>query len=194
VRISVEAAKMARGFILGVVAALVGLLLCAYLAIEAGAMPANADAKPSKLERWMASTSLHATMAREAPRGPNPVALNEANLEAGIRIYAVDCVVCHGAADGAPTNIARGLYQHPPQLAKDGVEDDPEGITYWKVYHGIRLTGMPSFGHALKEEQVWQVTLFLKHMDSLPPQAERLWRSVSTTASASSRGSAPAKP
>lgn len=176
---------MARGFILGVVAALVGLLLCAYVAIKAGAVPANADGKPSRLERWIASTSLHATTAREAPRGPNPVPLNDANLAAGIRIYGANCAVCHGGADGQPTDIAAGLYQRPPQLAKDGVEDDPEGITYWKVYHGIRLTGMPSFGHSLKEEQIWQVALFLKHMDSLPPPAQRLWQAVSPTGSAS---------
>jgi thiosulfate dehydrogenase len=175
---------MARGFVLGVVAAVVGLLLCVYLALKAGAIPANADARPSKLERWIASTSLHAAMEREAPRGPNPVALNVANLAAGIRVYAANCAVCHGGADARPTNIAHGLYQHPPQLAKDGVEDDPEGITYWKVYHGIRLTGMPSFGHSLKEEQIWQVTLFLKHMDSLPRQADRLWKAVSVTESA----------
>jgi thiosulfate dehydrogenase len=169
---------MARGFILGAVAAVVAILLCFYLAVKAGAIPANADARPSKLERWVASTSLHATMSREAPRGPNPVTLNEANLAAGIRVYAENCAVCHGAADAKPSTIARGLYQHPPQLANDGVEDDPEGITYWKVYHGIRLTGMPSFGHSLTDQQIWQVTTFLKHMDSLPSEAERLWKAV----------------
>jgi thiosulfate dehydrogenase len=180
---------MARGFVLGVVAAVVGLLLCAYLALKAGTIPANADARPSKLERWIASTSLRATLAREAPRGASPVVLSDANLVAGIRIYAANCAVCHGGADAKPTNIAHGLYQHPPQLAKDGVEDDPEGITYWKVYHGIRFTGMPSFGHSLKEERIWQVTLFLKHMDSLPPQPERLWKAVSATGSAAAQRS-----
>ena len=55
---------MARGFILGVVATFVALTLFAYFGIVAGVMPANADAKPSKLERWMASRSLHATLAR----------------------------------------------------------------------------------------------------------------------------------
>ena len=88
--------------------------------------------------------------------------------------------MCHGAAGGSPSNIARGLYQHAPQLAKDGVEDDPEGVTYWKVTHGIRFTGMPSFGATLDEEQRWQVVLFLKHMDGLPPTPERIWKAVKT--------------
>jgi thiosulfate dehydrogenase len=169
---------MARGFVLGVVATFVALALFAYLGIVAGVIPANADAKPSKLERWMASRSLHAALAREAPTTPNPVPLNDENLIAGIKLYAANCAICHGAADAQPSHIARGLYQKPPQLAKDGVEDDPEGVTFWKINHGIRLTGMPSFGQSLNDTQMWQLALFLKHMDSLPPQPERAWKSV----------------
>jgi thiosulfate dehydrogenase len=176
---------MARGVVLGVVATLVVLALGVYISVEAGLVPANADAKPSKIERWLARTSLHATMVRDAPRGPNPVALTQANLVAGIRLYAANCAVCHGGPDATPSNVARGLYQRPPQLAKDGVEDDPEGITYWKVDHGIRLTGMPSFGKALDDRQLWQITLFLKHMDALPEAPERIWKSVKSEAARS---------
>jgi thiosulfate dehydrogenase len=169
---------MVRGIIIGVVGTIVVLIAGGYVAIKTGAMPANADAKPSHFEYWMARASLHAAIAREAPRTPNPVALTDANLVAGIKLYAANCAVCHGGASGEPTNIARGLYQHPPQLAKDGVEDDPDGVTYWKIAHGIRLTGMPSFGKALTDNQVWQLTLFLKHMDALPPAPQRLWTTV----------------
>lgn len=172
---------MARGAILGVVATLVAIALAAYLGVRAGAMPANADGKPSKIERWAASTSLHATLARDAPRQPNPVAVTDANLIAGIKLYATNCAVCHGGADANPSNIARGLYQRPPQFAKDGVEDDPEGVTFWKVDHGIRFTGMPAFGKALDDRQVWEVTLFLKHMDSLPRAVQPVWKRVTAS-------------
>lgn len=177
---------MARGIVLGAVATLVVIALAVYLGIKAGMMPANADAKPSKLERWAARTSLHATLARDAPKVTNPVALTDANLVAGIKLYAANCAVCHGAADGMPSKIARGQYQKPPQLAKDGVEDDPEGVTYWKVAHGIRFTGMPSFGKTLDERQLWQVTLFLKHMDSLPSVPKHAWQAVKSAGGSSS--------
>jgi len=166
---------------LGAVAALVIVALGIYLAVEAGLVPANADARPSRLERWLARTSLHATLAREAPRAGNPVTLTDANLIAGIRLYAQNCAVCHGDAGGNPSKIARGLYQRPPQLAKDGVEDDPEGVTYWKIDHGIRFTAMPAFGKTLRGEQIWQLALFLKHMDALPPAPERAWKSLEAT-------------
>jgi mono/diheme cytochrome c family protein len=46
------------------------------------------------------------------------------------------------------------------------------------VRHGIRLTGMPSFHETLSDRQIWEVALFLKHMDKLPPKVERDWKLV----------------
>ncbi len=74
---------MTRGVVLGAIATLVALGLVLYIGVEAGLMPANADAKPSKLERWAARTSLHATLAREASTAPPPVVVSDANLVAG---------------------------------------------------------------------------------------------------------------
>src|SRR5579863_4813460 len=52
----------------------------------------------------------------------------------------------------------------------DGVEDDPQGWTFWKIKHGIRWTGMPSWGHELNDQEIWTLALFLKHMDKLSPR------------------------
>jgi mono/diheme cytochrome c family protein len=169
---------MARGIVIGILATLVVIVVLGYAAVELGFMPANADGKASKIERWAARTSLRATIARQAPRTPNPVALTDENLISGIKLYAANCAICHGASDANRSNIAAGLYQSPPQLAKDGVEDDPEGETFWKIDHGIRFTGMPAFGHTLNDTQIWQLALFLKHMDSLPPGPDRAWKAV----------------
>ena len=153
-----------------------------YVFLSVGAMPANADAKPYPLERWAAKRSLHATIAREAPKGDNPVKKTDADLIAGIKLYAENCAVCHGAEDGKASNTAKGLYQRPPQLAEHGVEDDDAGETYWKIFHGIRLTGMPSYHYALSQHQIWQLTLFLQYMDQLPPKAEKVWKAVPSQA------------
>lgn len=151
-------------------------VLVAYFAIRGGVVPANADAKPSKIETWIAKTSLRATIGRQAPKGNNPLPPTDANLLAGMKLYVANCAVCHGVADGKATNIAHGLYQRPPQLASDGVEDDPAGVTYWKVYHGIRLTGMPSFASTLSQREIWQVTAFLQTMDHLPRGLQGPWK------------------
>ncbi|MFI5362505.1 MAG: c-type cytochrome [Elusimicrobiota bacterium] len=175
---------MIKGIAVGAAATLVAGLLGAYAFVSLGLMPANADAKPPTWERWAAHKSLNAAISREATKTPNPVALNDENLTAGVKLYAANCAVCHGAADSAASNIAKGLYQHAPQLAKHPVTDDEEGETYWKIFHGIRMTGMPSYRSTLSETQMWQITLFLKHMDALTPDAEKAWKSVPSQAAA----------
>lgn len=171
---------MLKGIILGAALALVVELAAAYALLRSDLIPANADAKPSRLEYWMAKTSLRATLRRDAPKGPNPVPLTGQNLLEGVRLFAQNCAVCHGSANGAasPSPIAKGLYQKPPQLATDGVEDDPQGYSFWKIEHGIRLTGMPSFRDTLSDRQIWTLALFLKHMDKLPPAVEQVWLHV----------------
>ncbi|MGE5319213.1 MAG: c-type cytochrome [Hyphomicrobiaceae bacterium] len=171
---------MLKGIVLGVALTLAVAVVGAYLLVRSGLIPANADATPGRLETWMAGTSLDATLSREAPKGKNPVALTERNLLAGVHLFAQNCAVCHGSAkgDAAASPIAKGLYQKPPQLATEGVEDDPEGDSFWKIKHGIRLTGMPSFGHTLSDREIWTLALFLKHMDQLPPAVQQTWEQV----------------
>lgn len=168
------------GFIAGVLAIIALAVLGGYLALQSGLIPANADAKPGGFELWAAGTSLHATLRRDAPKGPDPIPPTDANLTQGVELYGRNCAICHGTAagDASASPIAKGEYPRPPQLATDGVEDDPEGVTFWKVKHGIRLTGMPAWGTTLSDNQIWTVALFLKHMDKLPPGAQAAWSKV----------------
>lgn len=167
-----------RGFITAIVALAVIGLIGGYIILKNGLIPANADATPSSLEQWVAQTSLDATISREAPKKPNPVKLTDGNLIEGIRLYTKNCAICHGTArgDASETPIAKGQYIIPPQLATDGVEDDPMGFTFWKVKHGMRWTAMPAWTGTLTDRQIWTLALFLKHMDKLPPAAQQVWQ------------------
>ena len=169
-----------RGFLLGVAATIIVAAVCGYIVLRSGLVPANADAEPGWLEIWAANTSLDATLDREASKGPNPVALTDDNLVAGIELYGQRCAICHGTAkgDASASPLAKGLYPRPAQLATDGVEDDPEGFSFWKIKHGIRWTGMPSWESTLTDEQIWTLALFLKHMDKLPSAADQAWQKV----------------
>ena len=172
--------SMMRGIVVGAVGAALLGLCGGYVLLRSGLIPANADAKPGGLELWVAGASLSATVSRQAPKGPNPVALTDAHLVEGVKLFAEHCAICHGASGGnaSASPVAKGLYPSPPQLATDGVEDDPEGASYWKIKHGIRLTGMPSWAKTLTDEQIWTLALFLKHMDHLPPTAQTAWMQV----------------
>ena len=169
-----------RGFIFGILFTIVVIVVGSYIVLRNGVIPANADSKPGWFETWVAGTSLDANLDHEAPKRANPVPLTDANLIAGIELYRDHCAICHGTAKGeaSASPIAKGEYPAPPQFATDGVEDDPEGFSYWKIKHGIRWTGMPSWASTLTDQQIWTLALFLKHMDKLPPAPEQAWQAV----------------
>lgn len=171
---------MLKGFIFGAIATIAVALIGGYVVVREGLVPANADATPSSLETWVAGTSLRATLDHEAPKGSNPIAMTDENLVAAVDLFGQHCAICHGTARGnaSASPVAKGLYPQPPQLATDGVEDDPEGMSFWKIKHGIRWTGMPSWKDALSDQQIWTLALFLNHMDKLPPAAQRAWEQV----------------
>jgi thiosulfate dehydrogenase len=65
------------------------------------------------------------------------------------------------------------MFPKPPELLHGkGVTDDSAGETYWKVVHGIRLTGMPGFKSGLSDTQAWQVSILLANADHLPDSAK----------------------
>jgi thiosulfate dehydrogenase len=171
---------MVKGVFLGIFLTLAVALAGAYTLVRSGSIPANADAEPGPLEIWIAGTSLDATLRRDASKDANPVAATDANLVEGVRLFSQNCAICHGSAKGAasPSPLAKGLLPKPPQMATDGVEDDPEAHSFWKIKHGIRLTGMPSFGYSLSDREIWTLALFLKHMDKLPPVVQQAWQQV----------------
>jgi mono/diheme cytochrome c family protein len=164
-------------FISGVAATLALLLIAVVVAVKFGLVPASADVPPPAMEKMMARVSLDATVSRDAPQPPYPFPSSDAAIVAGAKLYTQQCSICHGSGAGDPTMLSRGLYIRPPQFVKHGVEDDPEGETYWKIEHGIRFTAMPSYKGNLTEEQIWQITYFMKNLpDHLPPEAQTEWK------------------
>jgi len=172
-----------RAFVGGFAVALILVVAGVLVAVLTGLVPARNDQRPGAMEKWAANTSLKATMQREMPQPPYPFGPpNEAAFVKGATLYVQNCAVCHGTAHSNPTAIARGLAVRAPQFAKHGVDDDPEGETYWKIEHGIRFTAMPAFDQTLDERSIWQLTSFLKHLPELPAAAKALWDDPSKVA------------
>ena len=164
------------------VATIVGLIALGFIAVVAGLLPANADAEPGGLEHWVASRSLHAAIARGIRGTVDPLAADDSTLTRGVRLYGSHCAVCHGTSDQKPSSVAQGLFQQPPQFAKDDVTDDSVVVTYWKITHGIRFTGMPAYATTLTANQRWAIATFLRHQTELPPHAESAWKALPSAA------------
>ena len=163
-----------RNFVLGIIAAFLLLGLGGLAIAGFGLMPTNADSSPPSVEKQLATSALHAAMSRHAPRLSNPVPANDENLVAGMKIYTINCAVCHGTLDNQPSPLEHSFYPPVPQLVLDPT-DDPQWHTYYVVRNGIRYTGMPSWRHALSEQEMWKVTGFLSQIETLPPTVKDYW-------------------
>lgn len=161
-------------FILGVIIGILLVPTAFYLYCRSGHAPVATAASPMPFERFFARTAMHSTINREAPKTKSTRA-TEGNLLAGVDVYRHNCGGCHGLPGRPTSNAAKGMFPSPPQLFEAGhmVTDDPVGESYWKVKHGIRLSGMPGFTGLLTDEQIWNVSLLLANADKLPPSAQQ---------------------
>jgi len=172
--------KFFLGMVVGI--ALLSVAVVAYFL--SGSAPVATDAPPMPMEKYLAKKALHAVLDREMPKTV-PIPADEPNYLAGAQIYKDNCAVCHGLPGQPQTAIARGMFPKPPELLHGkGVTDDEPGETYWKVVHGIRLTGMPGFRGSLTDTQGWQVSLLLANADKLPDSVKTQLASPPPPASA----------
>jgi thiosulfate dehydrogenase len=156
--------KFVAGLILGLILVPFG----AYVYFTGGSAPVATTDSDMPFETFFARKALDARIKKEMPKNV-PIQPTETNYLAAADLYKQHCAVCHGLPLVPKTAIATGMYPHPPQLFQGkGVTDDEPGETYWKVFNGIRLTGMPGFSKSLSETQMWQISLLLANADKLP--------------------------
>jgi hypothetical protein len=156
------------GFLFGLIFMAGGLTIY----FKYGKPPVAVVDHPFPFEKALLRHPVNLRIDRELT-GP-PFGATEDVFEAGAHIYMAHCVSCHGTPDHDST-AGRNMYPRATRLWKRGGQDNAIGVTeietgrsYWKVAHGIRLTGMPAYSNILTETQMWQVTLLLKHADKMP--------------------------
>jgi mono/diheme cytochrome c family protein len=164
-----------RNFILGVIVTLAVIIVGGVAFLELGFMPTNADATPPHMERRIANSALDASMERKAPHVSNPVPPTDDNIMEGMKIYTMNCALCHGALDLKPSPLAKSFYPSPPQVILHPM-DDPEWHIYYAIRTGVRYTGMPAWHSVLTEQDMWKVTAFLSRIEKLSPPVQDYWR------------------
>jgi thiosulfate dehydrogenase len=162
-------------FLLGVIITLVVLLLAFLGFATLGFFPTRANVEPPHWERHLAMSAVDAYIDRHAPRLTDPLTPTDQNLEDGMKIYTMNCAGCHGTLDRKFSEFGSSFYPPAPNFISDP-PDDPEWHTFYTVRNGIRYTGMPGWGKILSETDTWKVTLFLSHMDKLPPAVQDYWK------------------
>ncbi len=84
----------------------------------------------------------------------------------GASHYALMCAGCHGAPGTAPSPVGLGLNPRPPDLREAAGDLKPAEI-FWIVKHGIKMTGMPSFGASIPDDEIWATAALVQKLPSL---------------------------
>lgn len=115
------------------------------LALGASALCQNPDYQQDP--KWQ--------VPQEAAGRPNPLANRPETAAGGQKLFRRICVECHGA-DGS--GLAK---KHAADLQLSSVQQQSDGVLFWKVTNGNPDRGMPSFSK-LPELQRWQLVLYLR--------------------------------
>ena len=87
-------------------------------------------------------------------------------IRAGAGNYNAMCIGCHLAPGVAATELSQSLYPAPPNLAVQGIPDDP-AISFWIIKHGIKATGMPAWGKSMGDDYLWGLVAFLQQLPQM---------------------------
>jgi mono/diheme cytochrome c family protein len=134
--------------------------------LMSGVYDIGADVPHTKPVFWLVDhlrdRSVDAHAAAVAP--PADLA-DPRRIAAGAQLYDKLCAACHLGPGLPRTDLSRGLYPQPPRLAY-GTDLTP-AQQFWVIKHGVKLTGMPSWGKTHKDEDVWNLVAFLKKLPDL---------------------------
>jgi mono/diheme cytochrome c family protein len=166
-----------RNFVLGIVVTGLAAVFVLFAVAQLGFLPTPANTAPSPLERRIADAALDASMHRYAPRVANPLPPTDDDLIDGMKIYTMNCALCHGTLDNKPSPLENSFYPPVPQLILDPL-DDPEWHIFYAIRTGVRFTGMPAWDKTLADPDLWKVTSFLSRIQKLPPKVQQYWKTA----------------
>lgn len=164
---------------LEIAAIIVGLALmipaAGALFVYSGVYDIGADVPHTKPVFWLIDQFRDRAVAAHAQGVKAPADLASPNrITVGAGLYAGLCTGCHLAPGLSKTDLSRGLYPKPPQLAY-GTDLSP-AQEFWIVKHGLKLTGMPAWGRTHSDDEIWDLVAFLRKMPDF--DAERYQAAV----------------
>jgi mono/diheme cytochrome c family protein len=158
--------KFLAGFLTCLILMAVGAAAVAFT----GSFDVSANRPPGALEKRLAGFMLDHSVARRAPTIANPQGKSPDAVRGGMAHYKEMCVFCHGAPGVDASEAGEGLNPPAPDLSGNKTQARTDGQLFWIVKNGIRMTGMPAFGPTHKDEELWKMVAFLRHLPELTPE------------------------
>lgn len=113
---------------------------------------------------FFSSSFLSQTTSWEVPddakKLKNPYAVDSNFIAKGAKLYAKNCVVCHGKKGLGDGFAATGLIPTPSNFTSDTYQKQAEGISFYKLSKGKGV--MAAYENILTEEERWALVEYLK--------------------------------
>lgn len=146
--------------------AVAGALGFAY----SGLLDVSASAPEPEPIRWLLETTRERSVSRRAADIVVPDLADDARVAAGARAFGEMCAGCHGAPGREPVLGAQDMNPPPPDLSKVVRQGKPAEL-FWVIKHGLRMTGMPAWGHTHSDSQLWELVAFIERLPGLSGEA-----------------------
>ena len=141
----------------------------------------SARDNPSWIETFVARTTRSMAVPAGAKRLKNPFPNTSENLAEARAHFADHCAICHANNGSGDTEIGKNLYPKAPDMRLPQTQHLSDGELYYIIHNGIRLTGMPAWGTAEKDEDSWELVLFLRRLPQLTAAEEREMEALNPT-------------
>ena len=154
------------GIVTGVISLLLIMLITVLTVAYTGSYNIAASEDHSPFVRWMFTTTMHNSISSRASDITPPESFTDEMVRAGAREYKAMCQHCHGGAGVRPDKWSRGMLPQPPHLP-EAVREWEANEVFWIAKHGIKMTGMPSFGQTHSDESIWNITAFAMRLPGM---------------------------
>ena len=148
-----------------VIAVLIIVLI--VIAATYGVMHINISAlpEPGAFETSIAMKVKDWFIGRAASGSLPPAPIhNASSISAGETLYGMACASCHGQNGRKVAPIGNSMYPRVPDLGSQEVQEMSDRELFWVIKHGIRLSGMPGFARINSDEEIWQLTYYVRSL------------------------------
>ena len=160
---------------IGALAIIVAVAAAVYL--FGGFYNVAAQEEPAPVA-WVLTHVRAASIDRHATDQPPGSLDDPAMVRKGAQLFAtLGCLGCHGGPGVKWLKFTEGMQPYPPDLKEIVGGIEPRQL-FWVVKHGIKMTGMPSFGASgVADQDIWAIVAFLKKLPTVSDTDFKAWSS-----------------
>lgn len=154
--------KLIYGIGLTVVTGLLGMGLFIY----SGLFDVSAATRDSAFIRWALENTRKNSIQARLSEITTPDLTDINMIAKGAKAFDEICASCHGGPGTQALLGTADMNPTPPELSEIADKRSEEEV-FWVIKNGIRMTGMPAWGRTHNDQQLWEMTAFVKKLPDI---------------------------